>query len=165
MNLCTFPGCDRDKGAYKTYCGPHMKQRKAGKPMTLLQNRGGIWTLENLLLRTDKVGNCLLWAEQRNRYTNVWHGGAPWKAHRLSYHLATGDDISDGHIHHTCANTRCINPDHLQRASQAENTLEMLARRDYEARIAALEARVKELETNLDIQQMSRMRTTGRRSA
>ena len=71
-------------------------------------------------------------------------------AHRLSFFLATGAEIGKQVVHHKCANSRCINPDHLERASQADNTLEMLARRDYEARIRALEARVEELEAQLD---------------
>ena len=150
MNLCTFPDCDRDKGAYKTYCGPHMKQRRQGKPMTPLQNKGGVWTLERLLSRAVPEGDCLVWSEQSNKYVNVWHDNTNWKAHRLSFHLATGEDVRDAAIHHKCANPRCVNPDHLQRASQVENTLEMLARKDYEARIASLEEQVKELQKELD---------------
>ena len=126
-----------------------MKQRKSGKPMRPLYNKSGSYTLGSLLSKAETFGECLLWSCDK-KYGEVWHNSANWKAHRLSYHLATGEDISDGHIHHTCANTRCINPEHLQRASQAENTLEMLARRDYEARISALEARVKQLEAELD---------------
>lgn len=42
-------------------------------------------------------------------------------------------------IHHTCANGRCVNPDHHVPASHAENIAEMMARRWYEERIATLE--------------------------
>lgn len=72
--------------------------------------------------------------------------------HRLAYHLATDEELGDAVIHHTCANRGCINPEHLVRASAAENILEMLARRDYEAKIIALEARVKQLEAELDLE-------------
>jgi hypothetical protein len=144
IDLCRFPDCDRER-KYRNWCGPHYKQEKSGKPLTPLQNRGGVWALGNLLKWAVSDGECLIWPTTK-KYGNVWHGGKCWKAHRLAFYLATGDDPEDGTVHHTCANTRCINPNHLERASRVENTLEMLARTDYEARIKALEARVKELE-------------------
>jgi hypothetical protein len=66
--------------------------------------------------------------------------------------LHTGENIEGAHIHHICANARCINPEHLQRASAAENTLEMMARRDYEAEIARLQLRIIELEAKLEME-------------
>lgn len=41
--------------------------------------------------------------------------------------------------HHMCANRACVNPDHLQPVTQAENTAEMLARNAFMSRIAELE--------------------------
>lgn len=150
MNLCSFPDCDRDKGRYRTYCGPHMKQRASGKPMKPLYNKDGAWTLDRLLAKADVEGDCLLWPTQNNKYANVWHDSTNWKAHRLAYHLATGEDITGVPIHHKCANARCVNPAHLQRASHADNVLEMLARKDYEAEIARLQLRIVELEAELE---------------
>lgn len=152
MNLCTFPGCDRDKHTYKTYCGPHMKQRKSGKPMRPLYNKDGVWTLEKMMAKATQDGECQVWPPQGSKYPNVWHNGANWKAHRLAYHLATGEVIDGVPLHHKCANARCINPEHLEPASSAENTLEMMARKAYEAQIAALEARVAQLEAELDME-------------
>jgi hypothetical protein len=127
-----------------------MKQRKSGKPMKPLYNKDGTWTLDRLLAKAEVEGDCLVWPQQVNKYANVWHNNTNWKAHRLSYHLATGDEIQGIPIHHICANGFCIRPEHLQRASQAENTLEMLARRDYEAEIARLQLRIIELEAQLE---------------
>jgi hypothetical protein len=127
-----------------------MKQRKSGKPMRPLYNRTGVWTLESLLDRANQAGECLEWDVQCNKYANVWHDNTNWKAHRLAYHLATGEVIGGVPIHHKCANSRCVNPEHLQRASQAENTLEMMARKDYEAEISRLTLRVIELEAQLE---------------
>lgn len=95
-------------------------------------------------------------------YGVAQHGGKLVRAHRLSYQLSTGADIEGRVIHHTCANRACINPAHLQAASQSDNLLEMQARKDYESRIAALEARVEELEAQLDTRIM---RPTKRRIA
>jgi uncharacterized small protein (DUF1192 family) len=41
-------------------------------------------------------------------------------------------------------------PEHLQTATKADNTLEMLARKDYEAEIARLQLRIIELEAELE---------------
>lgn len=107
----------------------------------------GRWTLEKLLERAEPFGECLNW---RRKYGLVTYQGKSIGAHVLSYHLATGEEIAGRQIHHKCANARCINPSHLEAASNAENTLEMFARKDYEARIAALEAKVTELQRELE---------------
>ena len=52
-------------------------------------------------------------------------------------------------IHHKCANTLCVNPDHLQLSTNAENILEMNARNSYIRHIACLEKRIKELEKKI----------------
>lgn len=147
---CEFPGCDRDRKTYKRWCGPHRKQQRKGHQMRLLYNKTGSWTVESILARCKTEGEfgCLR-LKPGNGYPNVWHESANWKAHRLTYHLSTGEDIDGIPIHHKCANKWCVNPEHLQMASNAENTLEMMGRRAYEARIASLEAKVRELESKL----------------
>ena len=109
------------------------------------------WTAESLLKECENNGSCMNWTGcPASSYPETRHGGSVYKVHRLMYELHTGDPVGGRQIHHTCANSRCINPHHLEAASQADNVLEMLARRDYEARITALEAKVKQLEAQLD---------------
>lgn len=59
--------------------------------------------------------------------------------HRASLEMSEGKPLGVLHAHHKCANPACVNPNHLEPATAADNTLEMLARNSYIARIAELE--------------------------
>lgn len=110
------------------------------------------WDHHKVLAEAVPHGECRLFRPHlTNNYPVVRVGDRNYLAHRLVYEGVYGDLPKGSHVHHKCANRYCVNPDHLQRASAAENTLEMIARRDYEAQIHALEARVKQLEAELDI--------------
>lgn len=68
-------------------------------------------------------GPCWEWAGAitSGGYGNIWHGGAYVPAHRVSYTLANGA-IGDGlHIDHLCRVRHCVNPDHLEQVTTAEN--------------------------------------------
>ena len=64
-------------------------------------------------------------------------------SHRLSYAVFVGRVPKFESVHHTCANTACCNPDHLQPVSQRENTAEWRLRSAYEKRVKDLEERLK----------------------
>ena len=90
---------------------------------------------------------CWTWNRMRNKFgypiikfrnTNVY-------LHRVSLEMAEGKPLGVLHAHHKCANTACVNPNHLEPATAAENSLEMLARNSYLARIAELEGVISEL--------------------
>ncbi|QYW07373.1 HNH endonuclease [Mycobacterium phage Ohno789] len=145
--MCSFPGCDRERRYPRVgLCDAHYMQKWKGQELKPLRIMGK-WTLEKLLDRATPDGDCYNWVR---KYGQVTYQGRVWGAHHLSYHLATGEDTTGRQIHHKCANARCVNPAHLELASNAANTLEMFARKDYEARIAALEAQVQELQRELD---------------
>lgn len=73
--------------------------------------------------------------------------GKRWKqVHRLSIEAATGKELGKQAAHHKCANTKCVNPDHLQPVTHRENTAEMLERSYYVARIHELEAALRQAE-------------------
>ena len=59
--------------------------------------------------------------------------------HRLSLEAWMGVALGNQSAHHVCANTRCVNPEHLQPITHRENVAEMLARKAYVARIRELE--------------------------
>ncbi len=138
---CDFEGCKNLKRT-RQWCGTHWLQQREGRKMKKAANNGGVnWTIDLLLAESIKDGECLLFrSHQAGKYPVINVRGETMSAHRFSYKLATGEDITGVPIHHKCGNTKCIRPDHLQRASHAENILEMLGRKAYEAEIARLKA-------------------------
>ena len=81
-------------------------------------------TLHRACLRD--VGDCWIW--NGKPYPQLTGG---IRLHRLVATILFGD-ISGQSVHHKCGNNTCVNPDHIQLVSRADNTAEMLARHDYE---------------------------------
>lgn len=66
---------------------------------------------------------CWLWtaAKTGNGYGKIWYLGRLRPAHRVAYELMVGP-IEDGlHIDHLCRTPACINPEHLEPVTPAEN--------------------------------------------
>ena len=100
-----------------------------------------------MLERTSRSGDCCVWggAAKRGsngggRYGYVHCNGRRLLAHRLMAQAARGGaDLGPMPVHHTCGNSLCVNPEHLQVVTPQENTAEMLERNAYLSRIADLE--------------------------
>jgi len=106
---------------------------------------------ERFLKRVNKTDSCWLWqgAMRTKQYGGFWMERTCWYAHRASFHLFKGGLKKAHVVHHRCGNTLCVNPEHLQLATQAENMAEMLGRNSYIATIKELEEEVQSLRKEL----------------
>lgn len=138
-------------GSYKELCPGHRHQAYRGEELRTLRRSTKLSSVADIEAQCEKVSGCWKYpGPYRHGYARAQVGGKTQLVHRLSYMWSSGDTLtSREHVHHKCANTWCVNPEHLEPATAAENNLEMLARKSYVARIETLEARVLELEAEL----------------
>lgn len=153
MRICKFEGCGKAHYGHGL-CVGHCKQLREGKELKPLRKVGkhvGGWTAAKILAEAIPHGDCLLFRPYCARnYVVITVNGKSTTAHRLVFAELSGGLEPGAQVHHKCATTKCVNPEHLERVSHAENVGEMLARRDYEAKIANLEAKVAALEAQLE---------------
>ena len=88
-----------------------------------MRTRNRPHTLDSLLSLTQPDGQCLLWqgATRNNGYGIIRYLNLQTTVHRVVYRLVYGDIADELEVDHTCNNRGCINPDHLQVVSHAEN--------------------------------------------
>lgn len=96
---------------------------------------------------TDSATGCWTWDRPGSKfgYPVTRFGAKNVALHRASLEMAEGRTLGVLHAHHICANTMCVNPSHIEPATAADNTLEMMARNSYMARIAELEAAIADM--------------------
>lgn len=153
-NACLMEGCERTGKITEGYCDSHYRQfLKHGKPISLeiaTPNRPK-GTLEERfwasLIKSENTEDCWEWTGYRNNrgYGTIGIKHKSKLAHRLSYDIHNGTELlSHQPVHHICANTGCVNPAHLQRVTQQENTAEMRERDYYVKEISRLKSLLKD---------------------
>lgn len=82
-------------------------------------------TLETLMLRTQRDGECLLWQGAKNRrgYGSVSVQGRIKPAHVAVFELAVGAVPMGLELDHLCRRPSCVNPKHLEPVTHRENVL------------------------------------------
>lgn len=88
-------------------------------------------SLEVKRVNFDYPTPCWVWTETMfgNGYGDFYFVGEDWLAHRVSYQLFHGSAIFPGMtIDHLCRVRECVNPDHLEQVTLAENARRQRAR-------------------------------------
>jgi hypothetical protein len=87
--------------------------------------------IDRLMEKVTKTDTCWLWtgAVGTSGYGRIGDGYRTDQVHRVAYELHVGP-IPDGlHIDHLCRVKLCVNPDHLEAVTQAENNRRAAAAR------------------------------------
>jgi hypothetical protein len=84
------------------------------------------FNLEDLLEKTDKNGECLIWRNARSKagYGQIWDGKKVVYVHRLIAELALGEIGKGQEVMHSCDVRSCVNPDHLSYGTRKQNMMD-----------------------------------------
>ena len=131
---CSTLGCDRP-AEVKGMCSRHYANlHRYGydipiKDRTLefrLERTG--WTV---VQRREDMTPCWEWGGSRTAYGygTLSFRGRAHRAHRAMYQVQVSDDLdSDTVVRHKCDNPPCVNPEHLEAGTKADNTNDMVER-------------------------------------
>lgn len=92
-----------------------------------------------------RVGECWEWPDIGSS------GYSAGSLYRRVLEAKEGAPLGSQAAHHKCANTKCVNPEHLQPVTHRENTAEMLARKSLVSRVRELEAELARLDPGNDL--------------
>jgi hypothetical protein len=86
---------------------------------------------ERIADKIDASGPCWLWTASLTQGYGQAYLGGKHKAHRLVWELLVGP-VPDGlELDHLCLVKHCVNPDHLEPVTHAENVRRGLARKGW----------------------------------
>lgn len=90
---------------------------------------------------TARSDDCWEWQRSLDDdgYPRVNIGHKKVYVHRMAVEAYLGKPLGSQQAHHTCANSSCVNPEHVIPVTASENIVEMKARHSYLARIRELE--------------------------
>lgn len=138
---CELETCGEEQYS-RGYCQPHYRKwLRHGDPLKPPK------TFEELFwerVNKDDPTGCWVWTS----YTVNGYGRFRERpVHRISWELSFGEIPNDLHVHHSCSNRGCVNPQHLQLLTPQVNIAEMYERNSYMKYINYLESEVNRLRT------------------
>lgn len=129
--VCTVDDC-HERTIARGWCSRHYKRWQTyGVPVGVGEDRGSysMSTVDRFWTRVEKTETCWLWhgADSGDGYGRMrGPDGVTVGVHRFAYELLVGP-IPDGlELDHVwargCTHRNCVNPDHLEPVTAAENT-------------------------------------------
>lgn len=114
---CHIEGCENDNRS-RGLC-MHHRRREDRYGDALYEPT----ILDRFFAKVDAEGDCWEWTANKDKdgYGKFRDGDKHYRAHRFVYEQMVGP-IPDGLvIDHLCKNTSCVNPDHIEPVTWAEN--------------------------------------------
>jgi len=123
---CRVDGCERPPTRRLAWCEMHYYRNRrdgsagerAPRVFRPISKEDTLWE------RVEVTGFCWNWTGYLNRagYGRFMHEGRMQLSHRVSYETLVASIPEGLVIDHLCRNPRCVNPDHLEPVTKAENT-------------------------------------------
>jgi hypothetical protein len=157
------PDCDKklpadSKRKYCEECGDLRSTQRADEMKSDFRRAIETSDYANILTEIEKrvsktEEGCWNWEGRKNTkkgksYPEHRFGNKSFQIHRLALEAKHQAPLGSQHAHHICANTTCVNPEHLQPVTHRENVAEMLARHSYLNRIQELEEALAQIDQN-----------------